>query len=265
MAAALSENIDDVVAQLRLAAQVALFLDFDGTLSPFAGHPDQAQMSPGVRQLLQRLASMPKVLVGIISGRELEDVRKRVGLPELIYAGNHGLEIRGLELKYLQPAAEAVRGALQRMSIELRSRLRTVSGVLVENKGLTASIHYRMVADRDREYVRSVVDAVVVSQAEPFVRTDGHLVFEVRPQVEWHKGNAVRWILERLAVAGSRAVYIGDDRTDEDAFAALPTEITIKVGFSTATHARYQVSGCDDVALFLQRLLDDIESNQAAR
>lgn len=265
MARPLAEHIEEVVAQLKSAAQIALFLDFDGTLTPFAGHPDQAVLSPEVRALLQRLADIPNVLVGIVSGRELEDIRERVGLPELIYAGNHGLEIRGLELEYLQPGAGAIRKALRQISGELKDCLRTVSETVVEDKGLTVSVHYRLVDERDRDYVRGVVEAVVATRADRFVRTEGHLVHEVRPRVNWNKGLAVRWILERLAAAESRTVYIGDDRTDEDAFVALPTEITVKVGFSMPTHARYRVAGCDDVIAFMRRLIDEVASSRAAR
>jgi len=265
MAAPFFEHLDEILLQLRAAARLALFLDFDGTLVPFASHPDDVQLAPDISRVLKAAASIPGVLVGIISGRELADVRDRVGLPELIYAGNHGLEIRGPGLEFRHPTAEATRDMLRRISDELRVLLGSVAGVLVENKGLTASVHVRLVADQDREHVRRIVDGVVDSRAEAFVRTDGQLVYEVRPRVEWNKGSAVRWILDRASVASSRAVYIGDDRTDEDAFAALPGGITIKVGRSTTTLARFQVSGCEDVLRFLQRWVDEAAAKQAAR
>lgn len=265
MAAPLFEHLDEILLQLRAAAaRLALFLDFDGTLVPFASHPDDVQLSPPISRVLKAAASIPGVLVGIISGRELADVRDRVGLPELIYAGNHGLEIRGPGLEFRHPTAEAAREILRRISDELQVLLGSVAGVLVENKGLTASVHVRLVADHAREHVRRIVDGVVDSRADTFVRTDGQLVYEVRPRAEWNKGSAVRWILDRVAAASSRAVYIGDDRTDEDAFAALPGGITIKVGRST-TLARYQIAGCEDVLRFLQRWVDEAAAKQAAR
>jgi trehalose 6-phosphate synthase/phosphatase len=252
------ESVDRIRSHVRNRS-FALLLDFDGTLAPIVSSPDRARLSARTRKTLSVLASRPNTVVAVISGRSLEDIRHRVGLRELIYAGNHGLEIAWRDSLWTLPEAEAARADIAEVSRRLRVRLRRVAGVIVENKGLTASIHFRQTPPPRLEEVR----VAVLEEAERAARVSvrrGKQVWELWPNVAWNKGSAAQTILKRAFGAewASRVavVYLGDDRTDEDAFMALPEPaVTVKVGSpSSLTAARYLARDVDDVAQFLELL-----------
>src|SRR5574337_1248320 len=255
---AVLECADQIRSRVR-GRPLALLLDFDGTLTPIMPSPDQAMLSVRVRKILSCLAGRPDTVVAVISGRSLEDLRRRMGLPELVYAGNHGLEIAWRDSLWTLPEAEAARADVAEVCQRLRVRLRRVAGVIVEDKGLTASIHFRQTPPSRLEEVRVAV-LEEAERAPQVVVRPGKQVLELWPNVAWNKGAAAQTILERAFGAewASRvaAVYLGDDRTDEDAFMVLPEPaVTVKVGSPTAlTAARYLAGTVDDVARFLELL-----------
>ena len=211
----------------RLAAAGApllTLLDFDGTLSDIAARPEDAALRPGNASLLQTLASdMPGVIaaVGIISGRALDDVAGRVGVPGLIYAGNHGLEIAGPGLRYRHPAAATAIPMMADVAGRLAAALDGIPGVAVENKGITLTMHYRQTPAEYRcRAVAGFYDAVrpLVDSGRCRITT-AKAALELRPAADWHKGRALDLIRARIA-PGAVPLYIGDDATDEDAFRA---------------------------------------------
>jgi trehalose 6-phosphate phosphatase len=255
MSRPLREHLDEVADRLAVAPTVLLCSDFDGTLAPLVDSPDQAALPPAMFDLLGGLARYEHIVPAVISGRALADVRQRVGLPGLIYAGNHGLEIAGPDFTFVEPGAAECRDKLRELVVELGSRLDSIAGVLVEDKGLTASVHYRQVASEQWEDVRHQVHTVLAGASHPFVLTPGHRVFNIRPRVYWHKGDAVLWIANAVSRPDSLIIYLGDDVTDEDAFAALPDAITVKVGDTPETTARYHLEGPAAVKQFLEWLI----------
>jgi trehalose-phosphatase len=166
----------------------------------------------------------------------------------LIYAGNHGLEIAGPGLSPLVTEAtqhvQELRARVERMMAAVVD----LPGVWVEFKGLSASVHYREAADPAAAALEQLVSEVCHPQ---FRVTRGHFVYEVRPPVDWHKGTAARWIIDQQARCAALSVAAGDDSTDEDLFRALPEGITIRVGNSVPTAARYHVAGQDELVRFL--------------
>src|SRR5437667_345376 len=136
---------------------LALLLDFDGTLAPIAPSPELAVLPDPVRETLRRLAGRRDVLVAVISGRSLDDIRRRVAVDGFVYAGNHGLEMATHGLVWTLPEAESTREAIAQICRRLRERLERVTGVLVEDKGLTASVHYRQTPLPQVEEVRMAV------------------------------------------------------------------------------------------------------------
>ena len=197
---------------------LALFLDYDGTLSPIVERPEDAVLDPKTREVLQRLAR--RYPVAIVSGRDLEDVRARVGIEGLSYAGCHGFEIAGPRGNRVHGAAAAAAPQLAAAADQVARDTHDLPGVQLERKRFTLAVHYRRARESD---VRAVHGAVERAQARhPALRvTSGKKVFELQPDVDWDKGRAVLWLIETLALQDALPVYIGDDVTDEDAFRAL--------------------------------------------
>lgn len=247
----LMEHLPEIASALHAAPHILLFLDFDGTLAPIVQDPGKAQMPDGTREALRRFASDPRISLAIISGRALDDLRTRVGLENLIYAGNHGLEIGGPGMEFLEPVAAGRLKALGELARHLRTRLNDIPGIEVENKVLSASIHFRRASQSDLAEIRRAVDDAVQFDDNPFQVSEGRKVLEIRPRVSWDKGSAVRWILEASNQPGALSLYLGDDATDEDAFLALPEGITISIGKPKETAAQYFLERQDLVPEFL--------------
>jgi trehalose 6-phosphate phosphatase len=248
----LFDPLGDLASRIRAGRRVLLFCDFDGTLVPIKDNPLACWLSPENRDLLTRIGAHRRASVAVVSGRDLPDLEPRVAVDGITYAGNHGLEIRGPGFEYREPGAEALTVDLARTLGELTAELAGVPGAWVQNKVLSASVHYRQTPPEFVPRVKETVERVVAPRRDRFVLRGGKMVLEVRPAVDWHKGRAVRWLWERLGGdPDAIAVYLGDDATDEDAFRALPDGVTVMVGPARQTAARYRLNDPDDVARFL--------------
>jgi len=203
----------------RRGGRVLLALDFDGTLAPIVPRHEDAAMLPDAEEPIRRLAARPDTVVAVVSGRGLDDVRARVRADGIYFAGNHGFEIEGPDVRHRLPDAEALRPVLAGIRDALRERYAGIEGAEVEDKGVTLSIHYRRVASpADAERVREAAE-LAAAEDDRLRITHGKAVLEIRPAIDWHKGRAVDFLLETLAERGDFfPVFIGDDVTDEDAF-----------------------------------------------
>ena len=199
-----------------------LLFDYDGTLTPIVLRPQDAVLPAEVDRLLRSLVAQPRYIVGIVSGRSLEDLHLLANIPGLIHAGNHGMEIRGHGLDFTHPGAVADRGILDQADRQLREALDTVPGVIVEHKGLTLTVHYRAVDDSRVDDVESAMVRVTsdLVGSGDLRLTRGKRVVEVRPAVPWDKGKAIEKIWEECG-GSPLPVYFGDDLTDEDGFRAV--------------------------------------------
>jgi trehalose-phosphatase len=198
----------------------ACFLDYDGTLTPIVERPEDALLSAPMREAL--IAAVRRFPVAIISGRDLDDVRDLVCIPELVYAGSHGFDIAGPDLRLELPEGAKALGELQQAADELALPLAAIAGARLERKRFAVAVHYRQVADGYVPEVEARVDEV--AGRHPRLRkTGGKKVFELRPAIDWDKGRAVRWLIAELGLDRPDVlpIYIGDDLTDEDAFHAL--------------------------------------------
>lgn len=241
----------EVLERVGHAKHISLFLDFDGTLVEVGPEPDAIQLEEGPHQILNQIARSERFLTTVISGRAVEDLYSRVGVEGLIYSGNHGLEIFGRSLCFVEPVAAAETRALQLLSEDLQGELRCFAGTRVEYKGYTTSIHYWQAAQADRPRIEEAVRGAITRSRSPFRTRSGRNVLEVVPRTDWDKGAAVRWINEHAAARDSLSIYLGDDVTDEDGFRALPQGITVKVGRAAGTCARYQLQDPAAVGEFL--------------
>jgi trehalose 6-phosphate phosphatase len=257
----MSELPDGLQAlDLTIERQPAVFYDFDGTLSEIVEDPDSARLVDGAADALTALsAACP---VAILSGRDLADVRERIGLPGLWYAGSHGFELTGPDGTHHQnPEAAASIPVLTGAAADLADQLGHIPGVVVEHKRFGVAVHYRNAA-RDR--VGEVAAAVRTAGQRTALRvTTGREVIELRPNIDWDKGKTLHWVLDYIrdneGAGPLLPIYLGDDITDEDAFDAVDDDgIAILVRHSDdgdrATAARYALDDPDRVREFTERL-----------
>ncbi|AWB28330.1 trehalose-phosphatase [Halococcoides cellulosivorans] len=242
------EWLSRVRAALASADGLIVCLDFDGTLAPIVEDPDDATMLPANRRLLRELVDTPSVTVAVVSGRSLDDLRARVGLTGVHYAGNHGLAFEGPDGREVVEAAQGATRTLDATVETLESRLADVPGCTVEDKGLTATVHTRCVPESAvstvRETTTAVVDAVDGLECHP-----GKQIVEVRPAVAVGKDRIVDRLRERRP--GACVLAVGDDITDEDAFrAAEPAGFGVLVG-DRPTAASVRVPDPQGVTLLL--------------
>ncbi len=261
------EHLEEI-AQQRRNRRLAVFLDYDGTLTPIVDRPELAVLSAEMRDTLSRLARV--CTVAVVSGRDRADVERLVGLDSIYYAGSHGFDIggpSGREIQY-QPGQQFT-GPLRRAESELRARLGPIPGVLVEGKRYAVAVHFRLVAPREVPGVQEAFEEV--AGAHPELRqTGGKMVLELRPKLDWDKGKAMLWLLETLELRGDTtlALYIGDDETDEDAFGAIePVGIGILVAEEDdrPTAARYRLGTPGDVRVFLGHLIEGVAGGAKGR
>ena len=264
------DTIDAIVERAN-GRKLAVFLDYDGTLTPIVARPELAILSDEVRVTIRTLAEC--CVVVIISGRDRQDVERLVGLDSLIYAGSHGFDIagpNGLQIKHEEgarfiPSIDAVEEGLH-------AALDSIHGIIIERKKMSVAVHYRLVADKDLTMVQDAGSTVLRDHPE-LRKTEGKKVYELQPGIDWNKGKAVGWILKALDFdpRGPRetlgmaldletdvfSLFLGDDLTDEDAFTFLQDSgIGIVVGEgSRSTAATYRLDDPDHVNTFLLGLV----------
>ena len=210
-------QIRDHLARLVRRRPLGLLLDIDGTISPIAPSPAQAGVPSRTRAVLQRLVARLD-LVAAISGRAAEDAAAMVSVAGMVFVGNHGLEVWREGAARPMPEVAGVGDKVQTVLRSAQQQLR-LAGLLFEDKGLTASVHYRQAGDPAAagEQVGRVLRELTAAQGLRL--TPGRMVWEIRPPVDAHKGTAVRWLAGEYRLAG--ALFCGDDRTDVDAFEML--------------------------------------------
>lgn len=243
------DHAAEITHKLRNRALIAFF-DFDLTLSPLADDPGKAFLPDPVRTLLDQLSRL--VPVGIISGRDLTDLIARVQMPELNYAGNHGLE---WHIKGQKHTIESTFETIGPRIADLKALAERFAGAIFEQKNFSANLHYRLVSDSDRTILETELANLT---------TDGLKVrwskktYEISPQVDWHKGSVCLAIMRALHAEDALPVYIGDDLTDEDAFGTLAHGITIRVGKEQASKAEYFINDQTEIDAVLRWLIEKI-------
>jgi trehalose 6-phosphate phosphatase len=233
--------------------RLAVFLDYDGTLTPIVEDPAKADLAEDMREAVAALAR--KVTVGIVSGRNLEDLRSRVGLDCVFLAGSHGFDIAGPKgwHETLQKGTEFLPD-LDGAEKALRARVEAIEGAAVERKKFSIAVHYRRVRQEEVGKVEEAVDRALDEHGR-LRKGRGKKVLRLQPALDWDKGHAVDWLLERLELdrQGVLPIYLGDDVTDEDAFRRLAGRgITVAVrDGDRRTAADLTLADPDDVRRFL--------------
>ncbi|KAL5163980.1 putative trehalose-phosphate phosphatase J [Glycine soja] len=201
----------DQIIDASKGKQIVMFLDYDGTLSPIVDDPDRAFMSDSMRKTVRKLARC--FPTAIVTGRCKDKVYNFVRLAELYYAGSHGMDIKG-------PTRSSKYNKVYQQLVE---KTKSTPGALVENNKFCLSVHFRCVDEKKWSELARQVKSVL--KEYPKLRlTQGRKVLEIRPTIKWDKGKALEFLLESLGLANCSdvfPVYIGDDRSDEDAFKKL--------------------------------------------
>ncbi|XP_047319323.1 trehalose-phosphate phosphatase B-like [Impatiens glandulifera] len=272
-------NSFDQMLNSALGRKIVVFLDYDGTLSNIVDNPDLAYMTPQMQKTLKKVVQC--FPTAIISGRGREKVRDFVELDNVWYAGSHGLDIAaplqsfkygdpkhqtrvldkmGNEIVLFQPAKKYL-PEIQKLLVTLDEKTKDINGVLIENNTFCVSVHFRHVNDEDYSTLENLVKSVV-KEYQCFRMAKGKMVFEIRPNMEWNKGHALNYFLDTLGFGNSDEfipLYIGDDRTDEDAFKAIRIRgegFPIIVSSSPReTKALYSLKNPSEVNKFLSRLV----------
>lgn len=251
------------------AGHILLCADFDGTIIPIKPRPEEANLGANMRLLLRRLSKDSSFSVGIISGRALKDIKEKVGLRDIIYAGNHGLEIACKGENFIYPEAKRYIPLISKIAQRLTKRLSPFPRAYLERKRLSLSLHYRLVKRQELPGLRKVffetVRPYLASEEITFLGkspskgvklTFGKKVWELRPPIDWDKGKAVLWLVRRLGQRKALTIYIGDDLTDEDAFGVVNkiNGLSILVGRRKTSSARYYLKCPKDVQNFLEEI-----------
>jgi alpha,alpha-trehalase len=232
-----------------------VLLDFDGTLCEFQADPTAVELSETRRRAIVRIQE--RATVAIVSGRRLEDVRERCALDGAVVAGLHGLEIEGFDERYVHPDLEQASTAVAEAAATLRAMAARIPGAFLEDKKASVVLHFR---EANADGQRAALDAFASASA-PYVESGrlrvmrGSYVLELLPNIDWNKGHAVHWILARIERQKGPvfAVYIGDDVTDQDAFAAVEGH-GLAIAASERVTANVRLDGPVGVERFLHAL-----------
>ena len=239
-----------------------VMLDVDGTLAPIVSRPDAAEVPLETQRAVAQLAARDGVTVVLVSGRAATDARRLVRVANVWVIGNHGGEVIAPDGDSTVDARVApYRAAMAQVARRLRTKAAHVSGVIVEDKTWTLSIHYRLASSAVVPGLRAAIEEAIRDVGLRL--TEGKMVFEVRPPVTVHKGTAVLGLATRLGglAPGASLLYAGDDRTDEDAFRELraraPHAVTIRVGGAgEETSAEFSVPDTEAVCDLLKSLAE---------
>jgi alpha,alpha-trehalase len=245
------------IKNLTVNKKIVIVLDYDGTLTPIVDKPELALLSAPMKQTLEKLST--KYLIYIISGRQLLDIKQKVGINSIYYSGNHGLEFEGpcsngekFEL------GKKHKEQIEKLHLILKRDLQNINGCLVENKKFSLAIHYRLVKQAACiNKIRETIDKIL-KDFPGLKRIHGKKVFEIRPNINWDKGMALAYFLKKRNLTKNNCfpIYIGDDEADEAAFKAINDYgISIKIAdMPQKTNADFFLKNVNDVWYFLNSL-----------
>lgn len=262
------EHFDEIAARMQ-GMRLAVFLDCDGVLAPIVARPELAAVSDEMRATVAALAD--RCTVAVISGRDRADVARIVGLDDLVYAGSHGFDIGGPDgMKIEHDAGGSFVPVMVELADRVEDRIGEVEGSLVERKKYSIAVHYRLVDPALVPSIEAAIDEVLGDEAFAGIRkTHGKMVFDLQPALDWNKGKAVEWVMHALDRDHDDVlpVFVGDDLTDEDAFAALEGRglgIVVVSDSERDSRADYAVPEVPDVAALLGRFADELADGPAA-
>lgn len=246
----------------RLAGRpLLLLLDVDGTLAPIVPHASLARVPDDTRRVIASLVTRPGVFVVLVSGRAAHDARRVVGVERVWTIGNHGAEVMSPDGQIVvDPAVERYAEAMALTAQTLQHLVVPITGVWLENKIWTLSVHYRAADEGVLPRLRGVVEGVAARRGLRI--KEGKKILEIRPPVTVDKGTAIATLARQLAIGDHASLlFAGDDQTDEDAFRLLrrqyPHAVTIHIGSDPTTEAEFTLPGVEQFSMLLHRIAED--------
>ena len=239
----------EIIERVRDAEFRLLVLDFDGTLARLRRKPQDVRFSMRGKKILGRLVGLEKVLVAVVSGRSLKVIEGAIGVAGIRYIGLHGASQHGQSIAAGLESLRAIVAAREDAQTEVASQ----PGIWIEDKGLMFAVHYRGARRASVEAADGALRGIVEPLRERLRILNGDKVWEVMPRQTPGKGAAVLALLAELPHA-TAVMCFGDDATDEEAFAVLPREITVKIGRGRETRARFYLRNPGEVLRCLARL-----------
>lgn len=253
------KNLDKIAILIKSENPKLLMLDFDGTLTPIVKSPKVATLSSKIKKLLSSLSNKRNFYLAIISGRELADIKNKIGIPNIIYAGNHGLKGVISDRKFSFPITKHTLETIRKIKKDLDVAFNGFSGVFVEDKKIALSFHYRSVQENQLNLSISFLNKILKPYTNKGIISivKGKKVYEIRPNVNWDKGDFANLLIKKINLfteGMAIAIFIGDDKSDEDVFRKLKNGITIKVGKGLRSNAKYTLKNTNEVLKFLEWL-----------
>ncbi len=250
-------HLNKVTKTITRAKKILILLDYDGTLTPIVDDPEQATIPANILNCLKLLSENNRAQLAIVSGRGLDDIKRRVPVPATIYSGNHGMQIEGPDLSYLHSIPNDYKNIILTIKDKLLHSFDELKGVFVEDKMVGLSVHYRQV---DPDYSHEVKEQMAIYSQYKFIKIrHDQMTYDIMPDLSWDKGTAIRHILDHLHHASQQVwypIYIGDGLTDEDAFSVIKEiGLPVRVGASEKSDAAFFINDFNEVGIFLQHLL----------
>lgn len=252
-------NSEELEQQL-FGKQPAVFLDYDGTLTPIVDRPKDAVISESMREAVRGLAE--RCVVCVVSGRDRQVVQELMGLDNLIVAGSHGFDIWTPDEGTIEhDAGSGFEELIEEVKARLEKETRDIEGASVEPKKASVAVHYRLVSEEERQRIKDTVDDLLSGRPDELKMTPGKMVYEVQPKIDWDKGKTVLYLLETLELDRDDVVplYAGDDVTDEDAFEALAETSPKGIGVFVGHAGDPEVAGRTTAADYVLHTMQEVE------
>ena len=263
----MTKNIDDLPHALDRAGELeqrladkepAVFLDYDGTLTPIVDRPEDAIISDSMQKAVSGLAG--RCTVCVVSGRDRQVVQELMGLDNLIVAGSHGFDIWSPDEGKIEiEGGEDFEGMIEDVKARVNEELGGVEGASVEPKKASVAVHYRLASEEGQRKIKATVDAILADSPEELKMTPGKMVYEIQPKIDWDKGKAVLHLLKTLDLDHDQVepLYLGDDHTDEHAFEALEGR---GIGIFVGDAEDPESAGRSTAADYILHTVDEVES-----
>jgi len=252
----LPDALEWAVSQYANGSRLALLFDYDGALTEFAEVPDRATLAPETTLAIQNLAARPGVVVGIISGRELAELKRMVGIPGLFYAGTCGLELEFREKTVTHPLVQHSLRLLSEVAAALEPHVADFPDSWIEHKHFGLTVHYRKLDPQVAARLHARIEAELARWGDRLHVVTGAKAVEITPEIGWTKGTAIEFLLESLGPDPCLLLYAGNESTDVEPLWCVGAHrgIAIGVGESPPTTAQFKVADAKAV----RHILDDL-------